>query len=125
MLESLEHFYRSLGYKTLLTGRTLVVSGEAPFLLELSPDESILRVVALSNIEPSGKAYKRLAELNFGLWGLKLALDPEGFLAVVGEVPMECVKDKAASWVHQNVVGQALLALKEVEVKLARRAEKG
>lgn len=119
----MEYFYRALGYRTLLTGKTLLVSGEVPFVIELSPDDLVLRVVVLTDIELTVRDFKKLAELNFTLWGLKLALDPEGFLAIVGEVPMECVKDKAASWIHQNMIGQTLLALREVKAIFAKREE--
>lgn len=121
-LRRLESYYRSLNYMVGIKERTLLVKGERPFVIELSPDFNLLRVMVLTDIEPNYEEYRKILELNFFKQGIKIALDPEGFLAIINEIPYECVKGESPSLIHERYVAYTLRIAEDLERKKKRES---
>lgn len=120
LLDALESFYRSLGYPVGKRERTLIVRGDVPFTIEITPDSAYLRVTALTDIEASLEDALKLAEMNFLRYGVKLCIDTEGFVAVVNEVPLRYIKEESPLSINENFVLPVLSLVKSL-AKLGHR----
>lgn len=113
-LQSLESFYLSKGCATKLSGRTLMVKCEEPMVIELTPDSSYVRVAVLTDVELGPEDVWRIARSNFFSYGYKAAIDSEGYLTIITEVPYKCVKRGSPAHFHEDFVGPLLKAAREL-----------
>uniref|UniRef100_A0A7J3ZLC4 Uncharacterized protein n=1 Tax=Fervidicoccus fontis TaxID=683846 RepID=A0A7J3ZLC4_9CREN len=120
-LRAVESFLRSKGAKTRLYKNALLASIEnVPIVFEIDEVEGFLRISALSEIEVSEEGILRvLLEKNFHYAGIKISLDPEGFIVISIEERYECVASRMASYV-EFAIGKVLRAYGDVS-SIAKR----
>lgn len=114
-LEKLESFYRSLGYPVAMRNNYLLVKGEKPFVIEVSPDGMVIRVTVLTEKELRQDELEKILRLNFFKYGVKLSIDSEGFLAAISEAPFSCYKDKSPTQIYEDLVSPAIKVARELE----------
>jgi hypothetical protein len=115
LLEKMESFYRSMGYPVATKNNYLLVKGERPFVIEISPDNTVIRVTVLTEIEPRQNELEKILKLNFFRYGVKLSIDSEGFLAVISEAPLSCYKERSPAVIHEELVAIPIKVAEELE----------
>ena len=101
-LRAVESFLRSKGAKTRLYKDALLASiNNVPVVFEIDEVEGFLRISALTEIEViEERALRVLLEKNFYYTGVKVSLDPEGFIVISVEEKYECVAGKMTSHIE-------------------------
>ncbi len=94
-LEDYEAMLRAMGLRCRRLGDSLVFQvrdrelGEVGLALTLYPEAGVLRVAAPLDVEPTEEGLPWYLEENFSSPTYKYALDPDGFVAVVYDVPSD------------------------------------
>ena len=123
-LEGLEAFLRVLGLNYVRKGSSLLVEYEHPRLgrigvvAELDQASSTVRLAAPTNVEPFQEALSWFLEENFTSLGYKYALDLEGFIVVVYDLPATCI-------VNARALREALVEVVKGYERLMERVEEG
>ncbi len=95
-LEQLEAWFRSQGMAVRLQGNVLLVDfvwmeEKYPLVIEVDDTTGFVRGSIVSEVEVPYDSVGVLLEKNFYAWGCKIGVDPEGFLFVGIELPLDCV----------------------------------
>ncbi len=97
VLYKLQCWFRSEGIATKLEESYLLVDykykgSSVPLVIEVDEETGYARVSIPTNyiVENSSQAY-RLLEENFLKWGVKYAVDTEGYIVLLIELPLECI----------------------------------
>lgn len=123
-LEGLEAFLRVLGLRYTRRGGSLLVEYEHPSLgrvgivVELDQASSTVRLAAPTDVEPFQEALGWFLEENFSSQSYKYAMDLEGFIVVVYDLPASCVESA-------RVLREALIEVVKGYERLMERVEEG
>ncbi len=123
-LEGLEAFLRVLGLNYARKGGSLLVEYEHPRLgrigivVELDQAASTVRLAAPTDVEPFQEALGWFLEENFSSPSYKYAMDLEGFIVVVYDLPAACIENARA-------LREALVEVVKGYERLMERVEEG
>ncbi len=97
-IDEVEVLVRALGLPFRRQEGSLILSyqdpkhGEIGVVISYEESSDTLRIVVPLDVEPYPEALRLLLEENFSSTTYKYALDYEGFIAVVYDLPRRCVK---------------------------------
>jgi len=119
-LLELESFLHSKQIKTHREQNTLILSissnsEETPIVIEMDEITNTTRISIPTEIEVDLEQQSKLLEKNFYLWGTKFALDPEGFLTIITEIPTEIVLEKPKEWLLNFIISNILTTYKNLK----------
>ncbi|HEW63996.1 hypothetical protein [Fervidicoccus fontis] len=96
LLQTIESMLRSEGCKTKAESNNVLLfkciheDVEYSFALEIDSISGYMRISLLTDYAYEGD-YKNISAKNFELYGIKVAIDPEGYLAFIAEIPLICL----------------------------------
>ncbi len=119
-LLELESFLHSKQIRTRREHNTLILSissngEEIPLVIEMDEITNTTRISIPTEVEVQSEQKAKLLEKNFYLWGTKLALDPEGFLTIIAEIPTEIILEKPKEWLLNFIISNILTTYKNLK----------
>lgn len=106
-LQKLESLFRGYGCAVATKGKALVArcpfkDKDIPLAIEVEDALGFVRISIPTDLQADESA-ENLLKLNFENYGIKLSIDPEGYIAVSIDLPLKCFESMDAKSVLELV----------------------